>query len=87
MFSYSLFSDLLIISGFFMKSSCSFFAFTSAFAIVFIVLEAVRFLTSWLAIAMLFCVWEELDSSRFENRVVLDLRFFFEILISYKFRK
>jgi hypothetical protein len=46
MFSYSPFSDLLIVSIFFMRFFYFFLAFISAFVAIFIVLKAVRSLAS-----------------------------------------
>jgi hypothetical protein len=81
------FSGLLIVLAFFMGFFYSFFAFVSAFVTIFAILEAVRFLASWSIIAIPFYVWEELDFSRFEGRVVFDLRFFFKVFISHEFRR
>jgi hypothetical protein len=54
MFSYSPFSDPLIVSIFFMRFFYSFPAFVSVFVTVFIILKAARFLASWSAIAIFF---------------------------------
>jgi hypothetical protein len=71
----SFLSDSLFVFAFFIGFSCSFLAFISAFAAIFITLKEVISLASWSDIARPFCVLEKLNSPRSEGRFTPDLRF------------
>jgi hypothetical protein len=74
---YSSLLNSLFVPVFLIKSFYLFFAFTSAFAAISVTLKEVIFLASWSDIAKLFYVLKEFNSSRFEGRFILDLRFLF----------
>jgi hypothetical protein len=84
---YFSFLDSLFISISFIRSFYSFPAFISAFAAVSIILEIIKSLASWSDSAIPFYVLEKFDFSRSESRIISDLRFFFKVFISHKFRK
>jgi hypothetical protein len=83
----SSFLDLLFVFIFSIRFFYSFFTFAWAFAVIFIILKIIRFLTSWSDIARPFYVSKEFNFSYSEDRVIPDLSFFFKIFILHEFRR